>query len=216
MYIVQKDNVFTLFQILKSTNRPIPLVDPSEITPTEILDLKTIVRGEHRLMPVSSIVPRPLPSHIPQPQTIQNGVILPKTSNVARSNSLRSSSPPNIRRDLRNKAKVPPSVPEESPPVPPAPQQFPSLRRDHSNYALNKPIPESPIDWNQHGHDPSTRTMDVNDNQQGTLTYQNIQNANVPYQHNHPPQTMPHGALQSHNGNNHNMGKLSLLILFLI
>jgi hypothetical protein len=27
-------------QILKSTNRPIPLVDPSEITPTEILDLK--------------------------------------------------------------------------------------------------------------------------------------------------------------------------------
>lgn len=27
-------------QILKSTNRPLPLVDPSEITPTEILDLK--------------------------------------------------------------------------------------------------------------------------------------------------------------------------------
>ncbi|VEN44326.1 unnamed protein product [Callosobruchus maculatus] len=35
-------------QILKSTNRPLPLVDPSEITPTEILDLKTIVRGEHK------------------------------------------------------------------------------------------------------------------------------------------------------------------------
>lgn len=29
-------------QILKSTNRPLPLVDPSEITPTEILDLKVI------------------------------------------------------------------------------------------------------------------------------------------------------------------------------
>lgn len=27
-------------QILKSTNRPLPLVDPSEITQTEILDLK--------------------------------------------------------------------------------------------------------------------------------------------------------------------------------
>lgn len=27
-------------QILKSSNRPLPLVDPSEITPTEILDLK--------------------------------------------------------------------------------------------------------------------------------------------------------------------------------
>lgn len=27
-------------QILRSTNRPLPVVDPSEITPTEILDLK--------------------------------------------------------------------------------------------------------------------------------------------------------------------------------
>lgn len=36
-------------QILKSTNRPLPLVDPSEITPTEILDLKTIVRGDHKV-----------------------------------------------------------------------------------------------------------------------------------------------------------------------
>lgn len=30
-------------QILKSTNRPLPLVDPSEITPTEILDLKVFI-----------------------------------------------------------------------------------------------------------------------------------------------------------------------------
>jgi len=30
-------------QILKSTNRPLPLVDPSEITPTEILDLKVLI-----------------------------------------------------------------------------------------------------------------------------------------------------------------------------
>jgi len=30
-------------QILKSTNRPLPLVDPSEITFTEILDLKVSV-----------------------------------------------------------------------------------------------------------------------------------------------------------------------------
>lgn len=27
-------------QILRSTNRPLPMVDPSEITPTDILDLK--------------------------------------------------------------------------------------------------------------------------------------------------------------------------------
>lgn len=79
-------------QILKSSNRPMPLVDPSEITPTEILDLKTIVRGDPRL----------------------NGAAagLPKTSNVARSNSLRSSSPPRLRRDYRSNANVPPSVPE--------------------------------------------------------------------------------------------------------
>lgn len=31
-------------QILKSTNRPLPLVDPSEITHTEILDLKVSLR----------------------------------------------------------------------------------------------------------------------------------------------------------------------------
>lgn len=29
-------------QILRSTNRPLPVVDPSEITPTEILDLKVM------------------------------------------------------------------------------------------------------------------------------------------------------------------------------
>ncbi|XP_046384097.1 serine/threonine-protein kinase PAK mbt isoform X3 [Ischnura elegans] len=75
-------------QILKSTNRPLPLVDPSEITPTEILDLKTIVRGDSRGR--------------------ENGI--PKTSNVARSNSLRSSSPPRLRRDYR--PNVPPAVPE--------------------------------------------------------------------------------------------------------
>ncbi|XP_012278615.1 serine/threonine-protein kinase PAK mbt [Orussus abietinus] len=88
-------------QILKSTNRPLPLVDPSEITPTEILDLKTIVRGHND--------PR-----IGKPTTAtkntENG--LPKTSTVARSNSLRSSSPPRLRRDYRNNANLPPSVPE--------------------------------------------------------------------------------------------------------
>lgn len=31
--------------VLKSTNRPLPLVDVSEITPTEILDLKVRVRN---------------------------------------------------------------------------------------------------------------------------------------------------------------------------
>ncbi|EFN75688.1 serine/threonine-protein kinase PAK mbt [Harpegnathos saltator] len=87
-------------QILKSTNRPLPLVDPSEITPTEILDLKTIVRGH------DPRIGRPLANE----KTMENG--LPKTSTVARSNSLRSSSPPRLRRDYRHNSNLPPSVPE--------------------------------------------------------------------------------------------------------
>lgn len=104
-------------QILKSTNRPLPLVDPSEITPTEILDLKTIVRGDHKSENRLSIHNKP---------TNGNGIVLPKTSNVARSNSLRSSSPPRLRRDHRTNANVPPSVPEEQI------LQYPSIRRDPS------------------------------------------------------------------------------------
>ncbi|XP_052872517.1 serine/threonine-protein kinase PAK mbt [Anopheles cruzii] len=95
-------------QILKSSNRPLPLVDPSEITPTEILDLKTIVRPHGQGGPVG-------PVGGPVAATPEPGkLILPKTSNVARSNSLRSSSPPRVRRgDLRANTNVPPSVPEE-------------------------------------------------------------------------------------------------------
>lgn len=108
-------------QILKSTNRPLPLVDPSEITPTEILDLKTIVRGDHKSE-------NRLSAH--HKQNNGNGIVLPKTSNVARSNSLRSSSPPRLRRDHRNNANVPPAVPEEQI------LQYPSMRRDPS---ISKP-----------------------------------------------------------------------------
>ncbi|CAG9583248.1 unnamed protein product [Danaus chrysippus] len=187
-------------QILKSTNRPLPLVDPSEITPTEILDLKTIVRGDHRASSVAT-VSRPLSTN-PMTQPVQNGVVLPKTSNVARSNSLRSTSPPRIRRDFRNHPNIPPSVPEESPQVP-APPQYPSLRREQSNFSINKPISDSPVEWS-HSHEATVRNLsEVNDNQQAAMTYQNIQNANVPYQHNHPPLPIP--GPHTVNGNN-NLG----------
>ncbi|CAK1543133.1 unnamed protein product [Leptosia nina] len=184
-------------QILKSSNRPLPLVDPSEITPTEILDLKTVVRGDHRTTSVAAIS-RPTSTN-PITQPVQNGVILPKTSNVARSNSLRSSSPPRIRRDLRSQANIPPSVPEELPVQPP---QYPSLRREQSNYTLNQPIGESPVEWS-HAHEATVRSInDANDNPQST-TYQNIQNANIPYQHhNHPP---PQPVVQQPLGMNGNM-----------
>ncbi|XP_056644537.1 serine/threonine-protein kinase PAK mbt [Diorhabda sublineata] len=107
-------------QILKSTNRPLPLVDPSEITPTEILDLKTIVRGDHKNEN----------KHGVSQNKPNNGIVLPKMSNVARSNSLRSSSPPKLRRDHRNNTNVPPSVPEEQV------MQYTSMRRDPS---ISKP-----------------------------------------------------------------------------
>ncbi|KFB40935.1 P21-activated kinase, pak [Anopheles sinensis] len=102
-------------QILKSSNRPLPLVDPSEITPTEILDLKTIVRPHGQGGP-AGVVAGPTGNGAPgEPGKL----ILPKTSNVARSNSLRSSSPPRVRRgDLRANTNVPPSVPEEPPQQP--------------------------------------------------------------------------------------------------
>ncbi|KAK7582432.1 hypothetical protein V9T40_013877 [Parthenolecanium corni] len=77
-------------QLLRGLNRPLPVVDPSAITETQIMDLKTIVRGETKFKNAES-----------------NGI--PKTSNVARSNSLRSSSPPRYRRQQFN---VPPSLPE--------------------------------------------------------------------------------------------------------
>ncbi|VVC97455.1 unnamed protein product, partial [Leptidea sinapis] len=180
---------------------PVPLVDPSEITPTEILDLKTVVRGDHRTSSVAAIS-RPTSTN-PIPPPVQNGVTLPKTSNVARSNSLRSSSPPRIR---RNQPNIPPSVPEESPPLPPAPQ-YPTLRREQSNYTLNQPIIESPVEWSQHAHEATIRAINESNDYQANMTYQNIQNANVPYQHNHSAQ-LPTGNNQvGVNGNNANIGE---------
>lgn len=150
-------------QILKSTNRPLPLVDPSEITPTEILDLKTIVRPH-------------LNNNKLQDDQQSNGIVLPKTSHVARSNSLRSSSPPRMRRDLRGNANVPPSVPEE----PTQLVQYPSMRRGDGNNFTSKPQPQQPNhqDWNRQQaamsggvHEPSTGSVhSFSDNQP---TYQN-------------------------------------------
>ncbi|XP_034487315.1 serine/threonine-protein kinase PAK mbt [Drosophila innubila] len=111
-------------QILKSSNRPLPLVDPSEITPTEILDLKTIVRPHHNNnnnnnnkadttslnSSGSNIMNVTAPAVAPGGNAAVGLQLLPKTSHVARSNSLRSSSPPRVRRLVAN---VPPSVPEE-------------------------------------------------------------------------------------------------------
>lgn len=88
-------------QILKSSNRPLPLVDPSAITPIEILDLKTIVRPQSSLATSindNSMLSSGISNHndLHNSQNSYNGFNLPKTSSVARSNSLRCSSPPRI------------------------------------------------------------------------------------------------------------------------
>lgn len=174
-------------QILKSTNRPLPLVDPSEITQTEILDLKTIVRPHFNN---NSKIDESTVSN-----TSGNGLLLPKTSHVARSNSLRSSSPPKIRRDLRGNANVPPSVPEEqstaSTPTPSQHGQFSSMRREpmpppninnqgkpmmqHPQQQQQQHQTIIPIDWNRQypGQIPPTHgnQFNMNDQQQSTNLY---------------------------------------------
>lgn len=128
----------------KPSNRPLPVVDPSQITVTEILDLKTIVRHQmnnnHKLDDSQQSIAQGGATTT----TTSNGIVLPKTSHVARSNSLRGS-PPRIRRDIRGNANFPPSVPEE----PTAAQQlaqFPSMRRD-PNYASKLQLANG-AEWN--------------------------------------------------------------------
>lgn len=180
-------------QILKSTNRPLPLVDPSEITPTEILDLKTIVRGDHKM---GDHKVTQVPTHVPH----KNGLILPKTSNVARSNSLRSSSPPRLRRDMR--ANVPPSVPEEQNVA-----HYPTMRRDH----LQKSLPNNQ-EWNRHDVNQQTyQNQGTNGNNLVSPDY----NAQYRQQQLHPspvgsmnsisqrPHPQPQNAGYHHNVQNH-------------
>ena len=100
-------------QVLKSSNRPLPLVDPSAITPIEILDLKTIVRPQSSLATSigdNSNTSSLLGHELHNPQTY-NGFNLPKISHVARSNSLRCSSSPRNHREPH----IPNSVQEETP-----------------------------------------------------------------------------------------------------
>jgi p21-activated kinase 5 len=92
------------------------LVDPSAITPTLLLDLKTIVRPQSSL--ATSIGDTTMSSSMGGPDPFQNsinsynGFNLPKISHVARSNSLRCSSPPRLN---HREPQIPNSVQEEQP-----------------------------------------------------------------------------------------------------
>lgn len=118
-------------QILKSTNRPLPLVDPSEITPTEILDLKVITLYSESF--ITLYLPLLIFQTIVRGETRsnrENGI--PRTSHVARSNSLRSSSPTRMRHLASSvRPNVPPAVPEgEVMPSAGIPRNLPQ-RSDH-------------------------------------------------------------------------------------
>jgi p21-activated kinase 5 len=137
-------------QILKSTNRPLPLVDPSAITPTEILDLKTIVRPQSSL--ATSIGDNSMSSNassefLNNPQnTSYNGLNLPKISHVARSNSLRCSSPP---RPHQREPQIPNALPEEAPL-----QQYPLVHQVDPNVRKMQQPPQNvqylPMNSNLH------------------------------------------------------------------
>ncbi|XP_011309200.1 serine/threonine-protein kinase PAK mbt [Fopius arisanus] len=164
-------------QILKSTNRPLPLVDPSEITPTEILDLKTIVRGHNdpRLPTGKGIVD----------EKGENG--LPKTSTVARSNSLRSSSPPRLRRDYRNNTNLPPSVPEghEMSPSPSSYHQLYSSSEPGKNHGLSDKVRQNTenlgagLNSNMHSIIPNLQNMNPNMQSSPNLTHSNLNPPNL-------------------------------------
>ncbi|XP_070170228.1 serine/threonine-protein kinase PAK mbt isoform X4 [Polyergus mexicanus] len=163
-------------QILKSTNRPLPLVDPSEITPTEILDLKTIVRGHNDLKPN-----KPLTNEKP----VENG--LPKTSTVSRSNSLRSSSPPRLRRDYRHASNLPPSVPEGQEVPSNINQGFVNFSKPH-NYIdklrQNSPSVGSGISSSMQNMIPNLQNLNPNMQSSPNLTHSgsNVPNLSINFQ----------------------------------
>lgn len=153
-------------QILKSTNRPLPLVDPSAITPTEILDLKTIVRGENKTIRGGVGV-----------KNLMNGI--PKTSHVARSNSLRSSSPPRPRRNQR--PNMPPVLPEGEILVMPSQNNSPM---NHEQYyvpqgvdLIRPPIPHEDATPNNKSFTSSSHSV-------GNMTHNTSMGNMVPHHNN--------------------------------
>ncbi|XP_064623130.1 serine/threonine-protein kinase PAK mbt-like isoform X3 [Lineus longissimus] len=82
--------------IIKPASRPVPVIDPSHITPTEMAPLKTVVRGESH-------------GRLNGYPNNNQGI------SVARSNSLRGGSPPMYkRRELMNE-NMPPTLHENDP-----------------------------------------------------------------------------------------------------
>jgi p21-activated kinase 7 len=190
-------------QVLKSTNRPLPLIDPSAITPTEILDLKTIVRPQSSLLHISNTLSSNDSTSIHNDHFTNsyNGIQLPKVSHVARSNSLRCSSPP---RHLRE-ANIPQSVAEEDT----ISQQMKFQQMydpNHHQPQLNQPVPQQQPVLNKHS--PQEPKFPMNPS---SLAFKNKQRypgaeqiAMPNYQQQQPQQLHYHANTNNNNNNNTN------------
>ncbi|XP_064484140.1 serine/threonine-protein kinase PAK mbt-like isoform X2 [Ornithodoros turicata] len=114
--------------------RPKPIIDPSHITPTEMLDMKlhTIVRGPSSGGMCGAVRVLPGGQH---PGHLGKGPM-----SVTRSNSLRKESPPTIHRDW---GRLPPPVPEGEvvDGVPPGSPSEGRALPPHAHYKQGPPYP---------------------------------------------------------------------------
>lgn len=171
--------------------RPAPIVDPSSITPTEVVSLKTIVRGSS----TSTMNGMPGPD--------------PKSSMmVARSNSLRQHSPGAYRRNNYRPDGMQPhmEVQEEQaypPPPPGGPYgghpgnqqgygQSPAAQfSDYSGtYSRDQRDPRGPRD---HQRPPNQDYQNLPGSQRGDMGYPPAAAPGLPPQPQHPPPHQPNG-----------------------
>ena len=157
-----------------SPHRPCPLVDPSAITPTDIIDMKTVVRGEggqqyppnnrHHHQARMGVLWKnkhnciiyPIYLQVPFHSPASNGGL---SGSIVRSNSLRSSSPPRIRRHQPggpgpNLPPVPEAAMGDYPRMMRPPMEPPRQQQNYNNY-MNHPPPPPP------GRSPSAQSIPI-------------------------------------------------------
>ncbi|XP_070577974.1 serine/threonine-protein kinase PAK mbt-like [Ptychodera flava] len=117
-----------------SAGRPKPVVDPSRITPTEVQDIKvhSVVRGG------------PSMARLPSRENM-NGFEAPRGISVARSNSLRQTTPPRTRRMDMQPERVPDVVRENDWQRPGGPQNQPPPGRSPTSPQYNDEWPREPL-----------------------------------------------------------------------
>lgn len=188
-------------QILKSSNRPLPLVDPSAITPTEILDLKTIVRPQSSLATsindTMSSSSGGMDLHNSQ-NTSYNGFNLPKVSSVARSNSLRCSSPPR----LHHREPQTPIQEEPANNNHPSTSSYPLIHQVDPNSMHHRKMQHPPVLPQQQQQPMQFHPMHSNNYNNNTAAFNGKAGPTQfhPQQQQQPPPLMPHMAQNQQQG----------------